>query len=369
MYCHYVPQVYQRSWKNIAKNNDEVYLFKKEKGFRYPKPIKIENNFQESNYYILKLFSLTDERFNYLEFFKKDIEQYYIEKLSIYDIFLDGCKISDFLSFFKQLHSFDSLEFWKDGLKQSTRKLKNNIETWWDKNISKIIERFFSCGIENKWNKVLNSIIDLTTSQTISNQCLDDLSEFMAIQSSRDIREKNLRDALLQSFEIIEIVLDEIFNKIPEAKEKLYSDDFAREVWLNQLLIHIKNPAKDNVIGTLKKNYSSCLFFFIKANRVKFITTNYPVQRLKLKDNNTIIMTLNKEYCVMLAKNPSQPYKRYQVCNASDNIVKYINYILSQGATSLINDYNYYEKSQSLPQKDFEIMFNRAGYLNIFKGQ
>lgn len=368
MYCHYVPQVYQRSWKNIAKNNDEVYLFKKEKGFRYPKPIKIENNFQESNYYILKLFSLTDERFNYLEFFKKDIEKYYIEKLSIYDIFLDGCKISDFLSFFKQLHSFDSLEFWKDGLKQSTRKLKNNIETWWNKNISKTIEEFFSRGIENKWNDILNSIIDLSSSQTLGNQYLDDLSEFMAIQSSRDIRKKNLRDALLRSFEIVEIVLDEIIKKVPEAKEKLYSDDFAREVWLNQLLIYIKNPAKDNVIGSLKKIYSSCLFFFIKANNVKFITTNYPVQRLKLKDNNTIIMALNKEYCVMLARNLAQPYKRYQICNASDNIVKYINYILSQGATSLINNYNYYEKSQNLSQKDFEIMFNKAGYLNIFKG-
>ena len=79
-------------------------------------------------------------------------------------------------------------------------------------------------------------------------------------------------------------------------------------------------------------------------------------------------MALNKEYCVMLAKNPAQPYKRYQICNASDNIVKYINYILSQGATSLINNYNCYEKSQNLSQKDFEIMFNKAGYLNIFKG-
>lgn len=190
-------------------------------------------------------------------------------------------------------------------------------------------------------------------------------------QPSKPLSVKNLigragRSTSKPKFDFGQIVIKDASK---QQLRKLYSDDFAREVWLNQLLIHIKNPAKDNVIGTLKKNYSSCLFFFIKANRVKFITTNYPVQRLKLKDNNTIIMTLNKEYCVMLAKNPSQRYKRYQVCNASDNIVKYINYILSQGATSLINDYNYYEKSQSLPQKDFEIMFNRAGYLNIFKGQ
>ena len=158
----------------------------------------------------------------------------------------------------------------------------------------------------------------------------------------------------------------ELLPVIPDIKDKLYSEEFAREAWLEQLLIYIKNPEKQNVIGTLKKHYVSSFFFFMKAKTVKFITTNYPVQRIKLEDKSTVIMPLNKDYCVMLANNPIQPYKHFQVIEANDKIVKFINYTLSQGATSLINSENYYEKSSEKPIKDFADMFRKAGYQNIF---
>lgn len=166
MYCHYVPQVYQRGWVSSLPN-EKVYLFNKETGFRCSQQIKIEKNFQETNYYILKLFSDSQERFHYLEFFFDDINSFYKNELQKFDIVLEGNKIIDYEHFFKNIHRLDSFEFWEAGMRKSTHKIKCDMETWWNNNISVIIENFFAKSIENKWNQTLSSVIIILMTNSI----------------------------------------------------------------------------------------------------------------------------------------------------------------------------------------------------------
>lgn len=368
MYCHYVPQVYQKNW--AIKDSESVYVFDQEKGFRNPERRKICLNFQFIDYYVLPLFSSDGLKYHHLSFFTDFFKSYYNDKFLNFTIKLNLKNIDTEDKFIEEIHNIESFEFFdQNNQQQSTRKIKSELESMWRKEISKIIEDFFSEGVENSWNNILSNTINMLESSNIGfNRYYDDLIEFVAIQLSRDIREPKVRQALNQSLDIVSEILRPIFENAKEFEQILYSEDFAKEAWLDQLLIYIKDNSRDNIIKSIKNRLSSSKMMFLKSKNVGFITTDFPVQLIESneKGKNILIMPINKQYCLLLVGNDSCDKNQYILLNATNRIAKYINYRLSLGATKIINSNQYYEKDSNKPDKELERMFKEQKILNFF---
>lgn len=368
MKCHFVPQVYQKSWKK-AGSNASIFLFEKEFGYRAPKLVNIGDNFEISSYYIIKLFKHGKEQSYCISLFEDELKSYYYSNLNKYTIFLNEQQIFNFSGFIENIHHFDEFKIMLDDQHQKTKRIKNDLEVYWNVNISKTIENFFSNTVENNWRNLKDNLDNLLSSSEVGfNPYFNDLIEYISIQISRNIQSESFRIALSEALDIVSDLMEPVFSNVPELKDQLYTEDFAKETWLNQLLIYVRGNKKNNIIQAYINNFSNMAILFIKNNGTTFITSDYPVQIIEsnVKGKGIVLFSINKNYCAIIVNSPTLPRHYYQVLHATDDIVKYINYRISQGATKIINDVKYFEKTSLKPVKDFENMFKKHNSYNIF---
>lgn len=309
MNCHIVPQCYLKSWK-IPNSEKNIYIISKD-NFKMQEERNISNlkdtYFAMKDEYILKMEKCI-QIYQYKEEFKKLYDSKYLQGIQIE---LDGKVIETAEEFCKEIPRLEDFVYKKKLTQQLLRKkrVRNELQTLWNREISKKIEDFFSEEVERDWEEIkqyLNQELINKKTWKVYPKYRKELEEFIAVQYNR------VYDNVMKIPSVISLfnVVNEIFPEFTEEERT----ELKRTSWMLQLLkyskytIEKKEENHHNAITRLIEEFDQYqMFFFITKNTIPFITSDNPCTVISLGTNypreyTGIYIPLTPKICLYMTK-------------------------------------------------------------------
>ena len=308
MYCHIIPQVYQKSWH--SKNGESnVFYFDKS---NLENPLKesggnVNKNLGEKDYYILK---------------QKDVD--------------NGIEITD-------------IKYIENGF-------SNKIENNWN-SVLEITDKLIS---QTKVKRISNMIGFKKEGCLELEQLYNNLIDFIIMQFIRD--KENFK--YLDSGKISKILKD-LKIKIEETL-KIEVDDLSKDekfwetIWKNSLLASLDNDSL-SLSNIIKESLNKCSIVILYSEKDELILSDNPILFNIRKDKkykeleSGIYMPINPKVLVIIGTfiEKAGPGD-FILTELNTNFAKYLNFLLTENAIKYVGNTTHEIKSKTNASFDFD---------------